>query len=106
MGNHRVTIVTIGEMYQGRCSCRRKGAQEPQRWAADDWCRDHLALIEQVRTHLRGQPTLKQSANYYRLAAQDPVYTPEQQDVWLSMAEELEARINANESGIDQLQLW
>lgn len=106
MHNHLGVIDKIGEQYRPRCLCKRKGALVTHLWEAEDWVREHVESAERVKArNANREPSLKRSAAMYREAEQAAEREPDRA-LWAQMAQEIEDRINACHSNMEQIGLW
>ena len=91
MSHHR-TWIAGQDPWQGKCTCGATGDVADHKWQADDWTRDHIAAVERVRAHRRGQPSLTWTRDYYRrmeTTATDPAL----REQWKTLADEIDHRL-------------
>lgn len=95
MSNHTFKYIEDGATkHYARCSCRFQTKSHQHRWQVEDEVREHLTLIERVKSYLGTKnPTLKSQRDYYLERAEDPDETPANRRLWLQLAEELTPRV-------------
>lgn len=95
MTNHKVQIDYGRGTYSARCSCRQQSKFYAQRWQAEDWRDQHLALVERIKSHLgHHNPSLKSQRDYYHQMENDPEVTEHDRGLWRQLREELDRRLN------------
>lgn len=92
MSGHKTTIAGHDDAWQGRCSCRMRSPVYEHRWQADDWNRDHRAIVERVRSHLARTPSLRDQYDWF--IKQAGLSTdPKIKSQWIMLAEGLAHRL-------------
>jgi hypothetical protein len=94
MSGHKTTIAGADDAWQGRCSCRMRSPVYDHRWEADDWNRNHLAIVDRVRTHLARSPSLRDQYAWFSRQAEQAA-DPEDRRLWGMLAEELGHRLGS-----------
>lgn len=95
MTNHKVLVHSLEDGYKAICSCRAASNTEEMFWQAEDWSRDHLAVVERVKAHLAPKNiSLEKQRDYFREQANNEANSPGDRRLWAALADELDLRCN------------
>ena len=105
MSNHKTYIAGVDPYCQAKCSCRMVSAVV-SRADAMEWEWHHQQEVQRARAGLRKQPSLRNQRDWFLERADDPLIPDTERDLWLTLAHELDHRIETSESDENQMELW
>lgn len=99
MANHRYDIHEVEDGFEtgfkAACLCRATSNTQMHRWQAEDWGRDHLALVERVKAQLAPRTvSLARQRDYFREMSNKPDVPEGERRLWAALADELDHRLN------------
>lgn len=100
--DHEVTLTAVmGAGWLARCqTCGWRGdkwRKEPG--PAQEDADEHMLDARYMRLNSGSRPSAKTAVRIYRANSENPVYTPEERQMWRQLADELEIELAARTKG-------
>lgn len=106
---HETTIEYTPSGHLAFCeTCGARATEYTGFGEADQWCREHEHKAQYMRLNVGARPGLKTLERQFREKSTLLVYTPEEREQWLALAEEIRTELDARTPGPieGQMALW